>query len=83
MNSTVYWTLMGVTALLAFALIVLATVTGKGDAMSSGGGGIRTSFRGKDSIEDQIARVVLYTGMAFMGMCLLLDFMSTRVNFNK
>jgi len=76
--TTLYYILLGICTFLAIIVIVLATVTGKGDAMS-GGGSVRTSFRGKDSIEDKIAGMILILGLVFMAVCLLLDFMSVRV----
>lgn len=53
-----------------FSLIVFAT--GKGDAMS-GGGSVRTTFKGKASFEDQMSRMTLYFGIAFMALMLVLD----------
>ena len=56
-----------------FALLVL--VTGKGDAMS-GGGGIRTTFRGKAGFEDFLSRLILLLGGAFMVLMIGLDWIS-------
>lgn len=61
---------------LFFTLLVF--VTGKGDAMA-GGGSIRTTFKGKASIEDQISRMTLYLGISFMILMILLDWLATRV----
>lgn len=60
-----------------FALLVL--VTGKGDAMS-GGGSVRTSYKGKASIDDLISRMTLYLGIGFMALMLLLDVIGNRIN---
>lgn len=55
---------------LLFALLVF--VTGKGDAMS-GSGGVRTTYKGKASVEDQISKMTLYLGISFMALMLILD----------
>jgi protein translocase SecG subunit len=52
---------------IVFSLLVL--ITGKGDAMS-GGGSVRTSFKGKASFDDIISRWTLYLGAAFMALVL-------------
>jgi preprotein translocase subunit SecG len=59
-----------------FSLIVF--FTGKGDAMS-GGGSVRTTFKGKASFEDQMSRLTLYFGVAFMALMLVLDAIAQRV----
>jgi protein translocase SecG subunit len=59
-----------------FALLVFAT--GKGDAMS-GGGSVRTSFKGKAGFEDFMSRIILILGGLFMGLTLLLDVLSNRL----
>ena len=60
---------------IVFALLVL--VTGKGDAMS-GGGSVRTSFKGKASFDDIISKWTLYMGVSFMGLVLLYTVISNR-----
>jgi preprotein translocase subunit SecG len=59
------------------AVLFTATVilTGKGDAMS-GGGGVRTTFKGKASIDDQISQWTLYLGVSFMVLMLGIDYVS-------
>ncbi len=64
-------------ALLAVVYSLLVLVTGKGDAMS-GGGGIRTTFKGKASFDDIISRVTLGVGIAFMVMVLAIDVIQNR-----
>lgn len=61
---------------LLFTLLVL--ITGKGDAMSGGGGSVRTTFKGKASFDDKIGQVTLYMGIGFMGLMLILDFLNNR-----
>ncbi|MCE9557944.1 MAG: preprotein translocase subunit SecG [Armatimonadetes bacterium] len=79
MNQTVYNVLLGVALFVSILFIVMIYVTGKGDAMSSGGGGIRTSFKGKASIEDQIAKVTYIMGAVFMTLLIALDFIGNRI----
>ncbi len=62
-------------AALLFAFLVF--VTGKGDAMS-GSGGIRTTFKGKASIDDLISRMTLGLGIVFMALMLALAAVSER-----
>jgi protein translocase SecG subunit len=67
---------LGVIAAIAFAVLVF--ITGKGDAMS-GGGSVRTTFKGKASIEDLISRMTLGLGIAFMVFMIILDVMGTQL----
>jgi preprotein translocase subunit SecG len=60
-----------------FSLLVL--VTGKGDAMS-GGGSVRTTFKGKASFDDIISKWTLIMGVSFMALVLLYTVVSNRVN---
>jgi preprotein translocase subunit SecG len=71
--------IVGVIVAVVFSGIVF--VTGKGDAMSSGGSGIRTTFKGKASIEDQISRVTLILGCSFMGVMLIMDWLGANGAF--
>ncbi|MDR3689298.1 MAG: preprotein translocase subunit SecG [Fimbriimonas sp.] len=63
---------------IVFGLLVL--VTGKGDAMS-GGGSIRTTFKGKASFDDFMSRLTLILGTAFFVLMLLIDGVSNRMNY--
>jgi len=58
-----------------FSMIVL--FTGKGDAMS-GGGSVRTTFKGKASFDDIMSRIAFGFGIAFMAITLLLNAVSSR-----
>lgn len=58
-----------------FSLIVL--FTGKGDAMS-GGGSVRTTFKGKASFDDIMSRIAFGFGIAFMAITLLLNAVASR-----
>lgn len=66
-------------AVVAGVFSVLVFFTGKGDAMSSGGGSVRTTFKGKASFDDQISKVTLYLGLGFMGLMIVLDFLGHRI----
>jgi preprotein translocase subunit SecG len=58
---------LAVLAAVVFSVLVL--ITGKGDAMS-GGGSVRTTYKGKATFDDIISRATLYTGIAFMALVL-------------
>ena len=58
------------TVLSAVVFSVLVLVTGKGDAMS-GGGSVRTTYKGKATFDDIMSKGTLYTGIAFMAFVLL------------
>lgn len=75
-----YNILLVVAFLLAIVLTFVIFVTGKGDAMSGGGGGVRTSFKGKASIEDKIARATMIMGLGFMALMIVLDLVVGRLN---
>ncbi len=67
---------LGILVAVVFALLVF--VTGKGDAMS-GGGSIRTTYKGKASIDDMISKMTLYLGIGFMAIMLGLDVLGNRL----
>lgn len=73
-----YRILLGIGALVAFLFAMLVIVTGKGDAMS-GGGSVRTTFRGKATIDDFISRLILGLGIAFFAIMIGLDFLSNKM----
>ncbi|MCC6404537.1 MAG: hypothetical protein IT207_11065 [Fimbriimonadaceae bacterium] len=76
---TVYNVLLAIGAVMAAAFAVLVFFTGKGDAMSGGGGSVRTTFKGKASFDDQISKVTLYLGLGFMGLMIVLDVLGHRI----
>lgn len=47
--------------------------------MSGGTGSVRTTFKGKASIEDQISKLTLSMGIAFMALMLGLDILLTQI----
>ncbi len=65
--------LMALAVLVSVVFTFLVFVTSKGDAMSGGGGSIRTTFKGKASFDDQIGRVTMILGASFMVLMLVLD----------
>ncbi|MCG9894570.1 MAG: preprotein translocase subunit SecG [Fimbriimonadaceae bacterium] len=62
--------------LLGVVLCLVIFVTGKGDAMSGGGGSVRTSFKGKAGFDDQISNWTFMGGIAFMALCALADILN-------
>ncbi len=70
---------LGLALIVAIVFALLVLVTGKGDAMS-GGGSVRTSFKGKASFDDIISKWTLYMGVSFMGLVLLYTVVSNRVD---
>jgi protein translocase SecG subunit len=69
-----------VAVIVAVFFTVLILLTAKGDAMSGGGGAIRTSYKGKASIDDQISKMTMYMGVGFMALMILLDIINSRVS---
>lgn len=74
--------------LLVIGLIVsvvfsaLVFLTGKGDAMS-GGGGVRTTFKGKAGFDDFVSRLTLGLGVSFMVLMLIVDMLGNRLDTSK
>ena len=71
--------LLGIGVLVGVVFSALVLITSKGDAMSGGGSSVRTSFKGKASIDDQMSRVLLILGVAFLAIMLLLDFAGNHI----
>ena len=67
----------GVFVAILFAALVM--ITGKGDAMS-GGGSVRTTYKGKASFDDTMSKLTLYTGIAFLALMIAIDAISNRIN---
>ncbi|MEX2243466.1 MAG: preprotein translocase subunit SecG [Fimbriimonadaceae bacterium] len=70
-------TVVAVVVAVVFTLIVL--ITGKGDAMSGGTSGVRTSFKGKASFEDKMFSITIWLGAIFMVLMVVLDFLAERI----
>ena len=62
---------LGIIVAIVYALLVFAT--GKGDAMSGGGGAVRTTFKGKANFDDIMSRVTLWLGIGFMALMIVVD----------
>jgi preprotein translocase subunit SecG len=76
---TFYNILLVIAAIIAVVFSLLIFFTGKGDAMSGGGGAVRTSFKGKASFDDQIFRVTLMLGGSFLVAMVVLDMLAARI----
>jgi protein translocase SecG subunit len=62
--------IIGIVVAVLFSVLVL--ITGKGDAMS-GGGSVRTTFKGKASFDDFMSKWTLILGISFMALMLIID----------
>lgn len=78
--NVVFQVVLFLSILLALVLVAVIFITGKGDAMSGGGGGVRTNFKGKASFDDRISQYVLYMGVGFMGMMILCDWLLHQIS---
>ncbi|RYG25227.1 preprotein translocase subunit SecG [bacterium] len=76
---TAYTVFLILGVLVAIPFIAIVMLTGKGDAMS-GGGSVRTSFRGKASFDDIMSRYTLILGAAFMVLMILVDAIGNHLN---
>lgn len=72
---TLYVVTLVIAVIVAVAFSALIFITGKGDAMS-GGGQVRTTFKGRATFDDQISKVTLIMGIGFMALMLILDVMA-------
>jgi protein translocase SecG subunit len=68
----VYTVLLILAILVAIFFALMVFFTGKGDAMS-GGGSVRTTFKGKAGFEDFVSKMTLILGIGFMVLMLALD----------
>lgn len=73
-----YNVMLGIGVLVSILFAALVFLTGKGDAMS-GSGGVRTSFKGKATLEDTMSRLTFFLGVAFMASMLLVDALGNRI----
>jgi protein translocase SecG subunit len=76
---TIYNVGMVLAIVVAILFTVVVLVTGKGDGMSSGGSGIRTTFKGRTTVDEQIGKFTLILGGVYMGLMIILDVLATRV----
>jgi preprotein translocase subunit SecG len=75
--STTYNVALIIGLVIAVLFSALVFLTGKGDAMS-GGGSIRTSYKGKASFDDIMSRWTLIMGIGFLALMILIDAISNR-----
>ena len=76
--NTLYNVFMGLAIIVAVLFAGLVLITGKGDAMS-GGGSVRTTFKGKASFEDYMSRATLFLGVGFLALMVLIDAVGNRM----
>lgn len=74
-----YIVLLVISVIIAVLFAALVLLTGKGDAMS-GGGSVRTTFKGKASFDDYMSRTTLILGISFLTLMVLLDAISNRMS---
>ena len=73
-----YNILLGVGLVVAMLFSALVFITGKGDAMS-GGGSIRTTYKGKANFDDIMSKWTLYLGVGFLLLMILIDAVSNHL----
>ena len=71
---------MGIALVVGVIFSLLVFFTGKGDAMSGGSGTVRTTFKGKSSFDDQMAKITLILGASFMGLMIVIDIIGQYAN---
>lgn len=69
---------IGIIVSIVFSLLVFAT--GKGDAMSGGGGAVRTTFKGKASFDDMMSLWTLWLGVGFIALMLVIDVIGNNLH---
>jgi len=74
---TLYTVSIVIGMIVAVVFSALVFLTGKGDAMS-GGGGVRTTFKGKAGFDDFMSKLTLYMGIGFMVLMLVIDVLGSR-----
>jgi len=78
---TVYYICLGLAIAISVVFALLVLITGKGDAMS-GGGGVRTTFKGRATFDDIMSKLTLYLGVSWMALMLLIDVIGSRSSFH-
>lgn len=76
--NVLYNIMIGLAVIVAIVFGTLVLITGKGDAMS-GGGSVRTTFKGKASFDDYISRATLILGVSFLALMVLIDAVGNRL----
>ncbi len=75
---TTYYVLLGIAVFVAVVFTGLVFLTGKGDAMSGGGGSVRTTFKGKASFDDQMFRFTVILAGVFLSLMIILDVVANQ-----
>lgn len=73
-----YNVFVAVALLVAILFSALVLITGKGDAMS-GGGSVRTTFKGKASFDDYMSKATLILGISFLVLMVFIDALGNRM----
>lgn len=73
-----YKFLLGLAILVAIMFTLIVLLMGKGDAMS-GGGGVRTTFKGKAGFDDFVSRLTIILGGSFMVLMIVLDIVGNKL----
>lgn len=76
---TLYYALLGTAIVLSVIFIFIVVITGKGDAMSGGGGAVRTTFKGKESFDDKMFKYTVGLAGVFMALMVVLDILSRKI----
>ncbi|MBX3113640.1 MAG: preprotein translocase subunit SecG [Fimbriimonadaceae bacterium] len=79
---TLYYVLLGISVFVAVVFTGLVFLTGKGDAMSGGGGSVRTTFKGKASFDDQMFKFTVGLAGVFMALMVVLDVIANQAFTN-
>lgn len=75
---TTFTVLLVLAMVVATAFALLIFFTSKGDAMS-GGSNVRTTFKGKAGFDDFISKMVIYLGVGFMALMVIVDMIGARL----
>ncbi len=74
---SIYNVLLVLSVIVAILLVLMVLFTGKADAMSGGGGSIRTNFKGKAGFDDYMSRATFILGALFISLMFLLNFLAS------
>jgi preprotein translocase subunit SecG len=69
--------IIGLATVVSLVFIVIVMITSKGDAMS-GGGSVRTNFKGRATVDDQIARLTGFLALGFVVAMLIADVLAKK-----
>ncbi len=75
---SIYNIVLVLAIIVSLCLIIMVLFTGKADAMSGGGGSIRTNFKGKAGFDDYMSRATFVLGGLFISLMLLLNYLASN-----